>query len=140
MFARSVCLLATLAALAGCASGPKELAPLKEFLAIDLRSYTAAGFLFTPDPLYAGKYESLGLVSLTVAPSGRQVPYKNSSQMHWEWAPIKLDEALREAQARVVEMGGNALVNFKIEPKTGLNERPHYTISGFAIKRLDVGR
>lgn len=134
--------LLLLLSLAACSTKLGRFDQEIEVLAVDLREYSAAGFLFTPDPLYAGKYDALGIVSVTMSASGQEVKVVRGvhPERVWNWAPLNIQDALREMQKRVVEMGGNALVNFKLEARPTVDARPSYQVSGFAIKRLDVIR
>lgn len=126
--------------LTACASAPTSYARQIESVGIDLRPYSGSGFLFTPDPLYAGKYEALGIITVHFAAAGKIGPQKQGFPA-WEWEPVSMDDVLKAAQKRVVEMGGNALVNFKITTvEATVVGRPTFDVSGFAIRRLDVGQ
>lgn len=136
---RPLACLALLGVLTACASAPTSYARQIEAVGIDLRPYSSTGFLFTPDPLYAGKYEALGIITVHFAAAGKIAPQKQGFPS-WEWEPVSMDDVLKAAQKRVLEMGGNALVNFKITSvDAAVPGRPTFDVSGFAIRRLDVG-
>jgi hypothetical protein len=127
-----------------CAPALQSVPLQTDAVQIDLREYSQKGFLFTPDPTYTGRYESVGMVSVTLAaegeykvpPGARRGPVGEPPR--WVWAAIDPQRALRETQQRVVAMGGNAMLSLRVESHSGDKGRPTMNVSGFAIKRLDV--
>lgn len=134
--------------------------PRKESLfGIDFSKYSKQGFLITPEK-YAGEYQSIGLITYEYLPSAeykpgtsRPNPYyvpgnPKTSQFipikMWITEDVKVEQVMDSVYTRCKILGADALVNFKIEPKTEtyssvVYKNPPiingYSISGFAIKR-----
>lgn len=123
-----------------------------ELTGIDFTKYTKSGFLITPEK-YSGTYESIGLIDFIYMPSAeykcnafiegynwKENP-KSATEYSWVIEPIKIQDALDEIYNRCLQMGANALINFK----ASVEEEQHlmvknpvvlkgYRITGFAIK------
>ncbi len=106
--------------LVSCAS------PYIAHYAYDLRNYQAEGFLFSPLD-YDKEYESIGMFETIIyEPKG---PVYTSK------------DYLTEIMKNVKELGGNALMNLKIETMYGYSNKYGYyrlgvKVTGYAIKRL----
>jgi len=143
--------------LFSCKVTETSIIPRKEVLSgIDFREYSNKGFLFTPEK-YIGDYESIGLISFVIMPEARKErvtqndSYSFSSPIMYEWnvEEINVQNALDGIYKRSIEMGADALVNFKISIKeepivnktskmvVSLDEKKlqGYVVEGFAIKR-----
>ncbi|KQC11220.1 MAG: hypothetical protein APR54_11120 [Candidatus Cloacimonas sp. SDB] len=124
--------------------------------------YAEQDYLITLEP-YLGKYESIGLVSGTIQPEAnkikievkRRLKYsseiKNKSDNEYEiktkkiWLiePVDVYTLLDSIYYKSIEMGGNALVNFKLSAPLvyhfeGEVNLPEVNIEGFIIKRTDL--
>lgn len=145
-----VCILAIV--IQSCKTAQISQIPKREiFSGIDFREYTNKGFLFTPEK-FEGNYESVGMVSFLIMPEAvkrraETNPNPGSWQdpgyiYNWEVKKIDIQNAVDGIYKRCVEMGADALVNFKSE--INIEDYPYlippfkiegYRISGFAIKR-----
>lgn len=120
------------------------------FSGIDFREYTKKNFLFTPEK-FIGDYESIGIVSFLIMPEANkdskfEPNTKNGKAGYYtsEWTvkDIDIQNAIEGIYKHCVEMGADALVNFKSDiqivdysyliPPLKLQG---YQITGFAIKR-----
>ncbi len=128
-----------------------------ETLVLDFSSFTERGFLFTPRS-YSGKYNSIGMVEFKYNVEARLVcknlnapsPEASSAGIqqleYYDWDvdeidyQVVLEHAYKEAQM----MGGNAIVNFKMEVEyETLQNAPEYPdvvipvvhVTGFVIER-----
>ncbi len=99
----------------------------------DFREYTKKGFLFTPYS-YPGKYEPVGLVIFSIrsgaeyksATSGKKSK-DNSYRPHsseyspeykiWFYDYVEMSQVIEFAYKKAIEMGANALCDFKIFSK-----------------------
>jgi len=125
---------------------------------IDFTKYTEGGFLITPFT-YLGDYESICIVDVTIMPETKLVKYNTSNKpkedsyfksdnnlvlaKKWESEKLNLEKSIDYLYKRAVNMGANAIVDFKIE--TIRENHTHFVppievvgirLSGFAIKRL----
>ncbi len=123
----------------------------------DFREYTKKGFLFTPYS-YNGKYEPVGLVIFSIksgaeyksAISGKKSKENNpyitdysTEYKIWFYDYVEMSQVVEFAYKKAIEMGANALCDFKINfeyesVSTGVEtiSLPVLKVSGFAIKRL----
>lgn len=137
--------------LYSCKIVEPNLIPRREvFSGIDFLEYSKNGFLFTPEK-YEGDYESIGLVSFLIMPEAvkekTDAPDTQSYRdlgpvIKWRIEDVNIQNAVEGIYKHCIEMGANALVNFKIEVKIEdySNRNPPiklegYRITGFAIKR-----
>lgn len=154
----------TLALIGCCLIGLTSCAELKELskidsyesaYEIDFTPFTQRDFLFTPEK-YLGEYESIGLIDYTIMPEAnyvsvgmeKKVNYTSSAGSTFvevkKWVPNEVDsrQALDSIYNICLEMGADALVNFKISVHEDVYQliiNPvkinGITITGFAIKR-----
>lgn len=145
-----VCITATM--LQSCKTVELSQIPKREiFSGIDFRTYTKSGFLFSPGD-YNGNFEAIGIVSFLIMPEANKKKFEktpDADQWHdpgaiikWEVENIDLQNALDGIYKRCIEMGADALVNFKSEVnvedytyKVPPFKLEGYRITGFAIKR-----
>jgi hypothetical protein len=119
------------------------------FYGIDFTQYTDKGFLFTPEK-YLGEYQSIGMVSIEVYPEYNYNPTRKNEAGQklgggvWMENGVKTGVIMDRFYQRITEMGGDALMNFKLESVeksegvgSGIIKSFSGTrISGYAIKRL----
>lgn len=157
MFKTLAFIIATIAVSSCAVSTPKNTTTLKtterriEVYAYDFRPYTAKGFYFSPNP-YPGNFEPIGQLTINVFPALKLKTEKIYSQSYGggedenvqlETEKITTEQILDIAFNKTKEMGGDAIVNFKIrwikEPTmfgaSVSQYLDHYEIEGFAIKR-----
>lgn len=131
-FALAVALLS-----AAACGGVRHIPPESYVSGIDFRPHSADGFLFSPNP-YTAAHDVIGLVTVGMKAELNLVPGRNGFQV-WKETPIPVDTILARAKARVLELGGNALVNFTIRRTSdAYNEYlsvPGVEVTGLAIKR-----
>lgn len=134
--------------LSSCVTGIKHLPRNEQFLGFDFTPYSENGFLFTPES-YQGDYESIGLITYSVTPEANLVnsygnggasTYSSKSMLEWEVEELDANDAIKSMYDKCIEMGADALTNFKVETKETLIPTTHqpmyqYIVSGFAIKR-----
>ena len=146
--------------LFSCKVAETSIIPRREVLSgLDFREYSQKGFLFTPEK-YSGDYESIGLISFLIMPEARKervsqeeddsYSFKESPIVYkWNVEEINVQNALDGIYKRSIEMGADALVNFKIsnreEPIVNKTSKmvvsfdekklQGYLVEGFAIKR-----
>lgn len=126
--------------LGALASGCKTLSyipPATTVTGIDFTPYTSQGFMFTPE-MYRGDYESVGVINVSMHAEGRLVTNPRTRAQEWEFAALRVDDVVREAHKRAVDMGANAVVNFSVRaaPRlVGTITQPGLEVTGFAIKR-----
>ncbi len=124
---------------------------------LDFSYYTEKGFLFTPRS-YSGKYNSIGVLEFKynveaemvvknlneVSEEARKSGVKTITYYDWEVAEIDYQVILDHAYRKACAMGGNAMINFKLEVKHEEYENaPEYPgvivpvvyVSGFVIQR-----
>lgn len=145
----SICSCATLEEI-------KVIYPVESLYGIDFTPYTKLNFLITPEK-YPGSYESIGMINFTAKPGAQYLlsskkpnPYygRNSGEpkfieiYEWKIDSIAFPEVLNKVYKICVEMGADALVNFKneiiLDPRTGIKNPvtiTGYQITGYAIKR-----
>src|SRR4051812_45764580 len=102
-------------ACAACAK-MTYIAPITAVTGIDFTDYTKQGFMFTTQP-YGGKYESIGIITVTMYPEGHLVKHESKAMAEeesWEFSPLNVQDVLREAHARAKAMGANAIINFSV--------------------------
>ena len=157
---KKLILLLLIIILPGCLTELKVIYPVELLFGIDFTPYTQKGFLITPEK-YSDPYESIGIIDYTVMPgavyelSGREINpyYKEGSQQtqphtveKYEWIidTVSFDEVLNQVYTICIDMGADALVNFKNErielPYAGIKNPitiTGYRITGYAIKRKD---
>jgi len=109
--------------------------------AIDFRSYTEKGFLFTPES-YNNEYEAIGLLSVEQTP-GMEIK-KKKSYMSTSYKKvigrINLSEVIDSLYSLATEWGANAIINFSIDDDYVMKNNEQVIrlkVSGFAIRRLD---
>lgn len=143
--------------LSSCAE-LKELSKIDAYESvyeIDFSPFTQKDFLITPEK-YLGEYESIGLIDYTIMPEANYVTVGIKKNVNYsggvgssvvedkKWVSNKVDarQALDSIYIVCLEMGADALVNFKIstqEDNYQLIKNPikinGITITGFAIKR-----
>ena len=145
-----VCIVATM--LQSCKTVKLSQIPKREiFSGIDFRTYTKNGFLFSPGD-FDGNFESIGLVSFLIMPEANKKKVEVNPEAdqwrdpgvtyRWEVENIDFQNALDGIYKRCIDMGADALVNFKSE--VNVEDYPFmvppfklegYRITGFAIKR-----
>ncbi len=124
---------------------------------LDFTPYTNKGFLFTPRS-YSGKYNSVGLlefdynteanlVEMTLnelTEEARNAGLTPITCLMWEVEDLDYQVVLDYAYRKALQMGGDAIVSFKLtaDTKTLVNpidypsvEIPVVHVSGFVIKR-----
>lgn len=133
--------------LSSCASlnNAIEIVPGQlSYYSIDFREYTDKGFLFTPYS-YGGNYQPVGLIQIDIRPEAhyKKANYFNTKS-YWEYKKLSNSDLLKVAYEKAIEMGADAVVDFKIltnyEPVNvgqGIyaGNLPVYNVTGFAIKR-----
>ncbi|MBN2011949.1 hypothetical protein JW960_21650 [candidate division KSB1 bacterium] len=133
----------------GCAPNIMFIPKSQSEFVIDFAKYTEKGFMFSPYQ-YLGKYESIGMITITVMPEASLLRHRderfngNVYKTEWEFTPINLDASIEQFYKKAVDMGANGVCDLKIisESKSYILKTPvtipGVTISGFAIKRLEV--
>ncbi|MEE9431936.1 MAG: hypothetical protein V3V16_12890 [Melioribacteraceae bacterium] len=122
----------------------KEFQKQREVYGIDFREYSKKGFLFTPYQ-YDSNYEPIGLVRFVLTSKAKyieKVTYLNPYP-HWDYEHVSLTESVEFAYKEALEMGADAIVDFKIVRnsqrlyvgKAYEANIPQIEVSGFAIKR-----
>ena len=112
---------------------------------LNFKKYLDNGFLFTPNT-YAGDYESVGIISITVTPEAvrEKVKHKDGGiSYRWKCDTIKSEEILDKISEKAIKMGADAIINFTLEDySVGYNQAGPspitvngFTARGFAIKR-----
>jgi hypothetical protein len=145
-------LVATVLVFASCK--PMELSHIPAYetvLGLDFRPFAERGFLITPYS-YNGKYISIALINLKMMPGAHietteEVDYMTQDKIinkKWITDTLETSVALERIYQYCIEMGADALVDFKISdvvddyffitPPTKITGKE---ISGFAIKRQD---
>lgn len=124
---------------------PKE----ENLYKINLKKYTKKGFFITTE-MYNGDYEPIALINYELYPEANYevtgVRYfedgKVDKKYKWIIKYVTIEEAMDSIYKQCVDMGADAIVNFKqdieIKQYQGLKNPamiPGITISGFAIKR-----
>lgn len=93
--------------------------------------------MFTPE-MYRGDYESVGVINVIMHAEGKLVANPKTGMAEWQFSVLRVDDVVREAHKRALEMGANAVVNFSVKaaPKlVGTVTVPGIEVTGFAIKR-----
>ena len=117
---------------------------------LDFSEFSEKGFLITPET-YSGNYESKGLVEYEFMNSATCETLRNegTGMSYRNWVPGKFyyNNGLQEVYEQVLNLGGDALINFRIEyfEVTGTSQDCQqntyfpggYAIRGFAIKRVE---
>ncbi len=123
----------------------------------DFTEYSISGFLFTPFE-YNGRYESIGLINVTLIPNVQRVEHERQSlfsekprfegqrivtdpqgykySVERPYTPHLIKQAFDEATA----MGADAIITVSINYTTLQNgpiDIPTVRLSGFAIKRIN---
>ncbi len=150
-----ISILSIIALFMSCITELKIINPQSTLSKIDFRKYSTAGFLITPEK-YMGEYQSIGMVDyvrkpganyMTVATKPDERYGSSNTQIYisekaWRVDPVYLDEVIDELYKQCVELGADALINFKVEiTEDNYNNIANpvtingYRISGFAIKR-----
>ncbi len=132
-------LLATTAFSTGCATSRHF--PSTIFVwGFDFRTYTEAGFLFTPEA-YDGPYESVALLTVTMYP---EVTYRSQTLDsghgvgHWVAEPVDVNAGIAKMYEQAVEMGADAVMRFSVRTIKGPPapiKADGFEITGFAIRR-----
>lgn len=138
---RSYLLCLLLAGLAACA-GLKYIPPSTSVTGIDFTAYTAQGFMITPE-MYRGDYESVGVINVLMHAEGKLVTNPQNGVAEWQFSALRVDDVVKEAHRRAVEMGADAIVNFSVKAAPGMVEMvtvPGVEVTGFAIKRTGTVR
>ena len=128
-------------------SGPQTVArdEVINVTGYDFSKYTDQGFLITPEQ-YNGKYQSIGLITVTQWPAVRKTtrrvpkPEGGGYQTVEEFFPedINVERAIDEIYKVANNMGADAITRFDVTPtsrKNGSLTVQGVEISGFAIKR-----
>ena len=117
---------------------------------INFSKYSEKNFLFTPYQ-YLGDYKSIGLLTISVTPEANLKETRTGSrggdglpivEKQWEIESLDLDKVIEAYYKKAVEMGANAVVDFKITSETKLQYTDpilrveEIEISGFVIERL----
>lgn len=145
---RLILLLLLTISLFSCKVTKVNMIPKREILTrIDFREYSKKDFLFTPEK-YDGKYESVGLISFLIMPEAvkekiKVNPFVDSEETYkWNINEINIQNAVEGIYKHCIEMGADALVNFKADVEIEDNSIATpplklygYRITGFAIKR-----
>ncbi len=147
---RNLIALAFLALFISCATiATRQLERNVEIDGLDFRPYIEKGFLFTPIEEPRGEYDGVGLVTIRVIPEVKLSDItKPFDQRKWqrEWVGnvpwqierLNTDEGLQEVYKVAVELGADALYDFKIirsSVRNGGLTVPIHVVSGFAVKR-----
>ena len=118
------------------------------FYEIDFTPYTNKGFLITPER-YDGRYESIGLIEVTVHPARRYFHAHAGSDERklqsgevrvgedWAVALVDLAKGLELLHAKADSMGADAIMRFSVETATPLGGPANVSLKlgGYAIKR-----
>lgn len=122
----------------GCTAAITHFPPRAQAYTIDFQPHTRDGFFFSPNP-FIESHKPLGLVTIELR---AQADFKTESGMYyaaWHFKPIPVDSGLSLAKARVMELGGDALVNLQLRRSTDVVSAqlhiPTLEVSGLAIKR-----
>lgn len=132
--------------LMGCAA-VLEMDGYSRVTTTDFTPYTKLGFLITPEK-YLGDYESIGMIESTTFPSIKKKPDTYNKEK-WEevtsldgrkYIISRVDQeiALKSIYEASINMGADALMNFKMEAvlmPNGTLTLMAIKVSGFAIKR-----
>lgn len=132
--------------LSSCLPKPFETPKLFIPYALDFTKYSQAGFLFTPLDVKDRAYESKGIIKIDgipeVVPISEVVEYAASTgvKIKYRPVPVKSGEMIEQAYKLAVEMGANAIIQFRITSRQGMSDG-HVPIeilemNGFAIKLL----
>lgn len=151
---RLLCLLTVvIIAISSCAT-TSDIDGGIHYSAYDFRDYTEKGFLLTPET-YRGNYESIGMIRVDFIPNiqsartgqqgQRPAPRDGhdvvsiGTQFYYVEKPNH-QEIIDEIYNMVVEMGANAIINFRLdsEPIGGHSQILRVIVNGFAIKRTDI--
>ena len=134
-------LIAVLIFITGCASNLKSIEQYENIAVIDFSKYSAKDFLITPEP-YSKVYKSLGLMNLTTRAEATLNPEIKVGMPRWLVGSINISKMLDTAYSSAIDMGGDAIVNFRITPSDETYTDGVYSvtvpgieISGFVIKR-----
>lgn len=144
-------LLILLLLLNGCTT-LNHIPPKNIFYGFDFRKYAEKNFLITPE-MYQGEYMTMGIVNCEIYPeafyistSVTKTPDGEYSLSGYKWIMKQIDpeSAIDSMYFRCINMGADALVNFRIESveEEYSNIKNPITIngikvSGYAINRLD---
>jgi len=129
-------------------SGPKTVArnEVINVTGYDFSKYTDQGFLITPEK-YSGKYQSIGMISVTQWPAVRKQERhiqsssnKRGYRVVEDYYPEKINvkKTIDKIYKVAKNMGADAITNFNVTPtsrKNGTLVVQGVEISGFAIKR-----
>ncbi len=119
------------------------------FYGINFSKYSNKKFLFTPYK-YLGDYKSIGLITYKVLPEAKLVQAEKYKDINgnsivenvWKTEIVNPENAIEMIYKKALEMGANAVVDFKITPiSISVDASPPVTlngieVSGFAINRL----
>jgi len=141
--------LLTTILMSGCVS-LSHISAYEQLMGLDLRPYAEQDFLITPYP-YSGKYTSVGVIDYKVMPQAQLVATSTStnpqsaSAKKWITDTVQTAVVLDKIYHMSVEMGANALVDFKVleasDNYTGIANPVVITgvrITGLAIRRDDL--
>ena len=137
----------------GCKPSEIVLIPAYEnLLGYDFRPFAKRGFLITPYS-YDGKYTAIAIINFKIMPESNLVLIKSgynyntntpTTVKNWVSDTVETDEALERIYQHCIEIGADALVDFKITDVTDYYTKttPNTTIegkriTGFAIRRED---
>jgi hypothetical protein len=113
-------------------------------LVFDFTKYSKKGFMFTPEK-YDGKYESIGIIDMVIyskmTQAQKAIDGKPVVPGTWVYEPLNTSEIIELAYQKAVNMGANAVTNFKISESSKYHEKfqieiPGIRLTGFAIKIL----
>jgi hypothetical protein len=126
----------------------------------DFRTYAEKGFLFTPES-FLGEYSTMGIVEIQFHPAiryrdgqlfsghnytARQL-YLNGKIITQMASNINTADVIDQMYRVAVEMGGDAVTNFRLVQMEGLTDGSnpnsfydYYKISGVIIKRGQLSR
>ena len=140
---RIVLMLLILSPLLGCME-VKLIPAREEFTGIDFRPYAEKDFLITPYA-YAGKFTTIAMINYTNMPEARliSIPLADgSTSKKWIIGEVETQIALDSIYAKCIEMGANALMDFKIisNPESYSNIANPVTIEGLQITGIAIRR
>jgi len=127
-----------LVATAACGASVSRYPMRVQAYALDFRTQTQDGFFMSPDP-YTGAHEPIGIITVEIRAKAEMDPSSQGVYNEWTITPIPVDSGLAAAKAHVRALGGDALVNLKInrsrEVVSPMLALPTLEVSGLAIKR-----
>lgn len=129
--------------LSACATAPTRIEPNVSVGVLDFRRHTIDGFFISPDP-YSLPHTALGVVIASVHGGATRAQNVDRVGSAWRVDDVSPDSAVSVAKARVLRLGGDAIVNFEIRPvprvELGAPAIPGWEVRGLAILRTARSR